>query len=88
MPCLIVSSADRQPADTGHFRSAESPHDAPDREPPRRLAAEALESRDVPSAYDLGDAAAFNALFFSDMTAMNSDAEGRVAVGGHGTFSA
>jgi choice-of-anchor A domain-containing protein len=53
-----------------------------------RLAAVPLESRDVPSAYDLGDAAAFNALFFADMTAMNSDAEGRVAVGGHGTFSA
>jgi choice-of-anchor A domain-containing protein len=52
------------------------------------LAAEPLEVRDVPSAYDLGDAAPFNALFFADMTAMNSDAEGRVAVGGHGTFSA
>src|SRR5436190_4848811 len=53
-----------------------------------RLAVDLLEPRDVPSAYDLGDAAAFNALFFADMTAFNSDAEGRVAVGGHGSFTA
>src|SRR5215207_4403792 len=52
-----------------------------------RLSAEPLEARDVPSAYDLGDAAAFNALLFADMTAMNSDVEGRVAVGGNGSFS-
>jgi choice-of-anchor A domain-containing protein len=52
------------------------------------LSVESLECRDVPSAYDLGDAAAFNAFFFTDMNAFNSDAEGRVAVGGHGTFSA
>jgi len=53
-----------------------------------RLAAERLEARDVPSGYDLGDAAAFNAFFFADMNAFNSDAEGRVAVGGHETLSA
>jgi choice-of-anchor A domain-containing protein len=53
-----------------------------------RLTAERLEPRDVPSAYDLGDAAAFNAVFFTDMNAFNSDVEGRVAVGGQGTFRA
>ncbi len=51
------------------------------------LRLEALEARDVPSAYDLGDAAAFNAFFFTDMTAFNSDVHGRVAVGNHGTFT-
>jgi choice-of-anchor A domain-containing protein len=51
-----------------------------------RLAAEQLEARDVPSAYDLGDAGLFNALFFTDMNAFNSDAEGRVAVGNHATI--
>lgn len=53
-----------------------------------RLAVESLESRDVPSAYDLGAATAFNALFFTDMTAFNSDAEGRVAVGDHADLKA
>lgn len=52
-----------------------------------RLRTEPLEARDVPSAYDLGDAAAFNALFFADMTAMNSDVEGRVGVAGNGSFT-
>jgi choice-of-anchor A domain-containing protein len=52
-----------------------------------RLAAEWLEARDVPSAYDLGDAAQFNALFFNEMIASNSDAEGRIAVGGHASFA-
>src|SRR5947209_9249121 len=52
-----------------------------------RLAAEALEARDVPSASDLGDAAQFNALFFSEMVASNSDAEGRIAVGAHAAIN-
>jgi choice-of-anchor A domain-containing protein len=54
---------------------------------PTPLAAERLEARDVPSAYDLGDAAQFNALFFNEMIAANSDAEGRVAVGGHASLA-
>jgi choice-of-anchor A domain-containing protein len=54
----------------------------------RQLALESLEARDVPSAYDLGDAAAFNALFFGDMNAFTSDAEGRVAVGGNASLYA
>jgi choice-of-anchor A domain-containing protein len=56
-------------------------HAFPIRRP--QLAAEPLEARDVPSAYDLGEASQFNALFLSDMDAFNSDAEGRVAAGGH-----
>jgi choice-of-anchor A domain-containing protein len=60
-------------------------HPLPTRRAP--LTAEPLEARDVPSAYDLGDAAVFNALFFINMTAMNSDVEGRVAVGAHGSFT-
>ena len=52
-----------------------------------RLTAEQLEARDVPSAYDLGDAGLFNTVFFQDMNAFNSDVEGRVAVGGHATIN-
>ncbi|HEX3148326.1 MAG TPA: choice-of-anchor A family protein [Gemmataceae bacterium] len=61
-------------------------HANPTRSARTRLSIEALEPRDVPSAYDLGDASAFNALFFTDMNAFNSDAEGRVAVGGHASI--
>ena len=56
-------------------------HPVPTRRP--RLVAEPLEARDVPSTYDLGDAGSLNALFFTDMDGFNSDAEGRVAAGGH-----
>jgi choice-of-anchor A domain-containing protein len=52
-----------------------------------RLVAERLEARDVPSAYDLGDAGQFNALFFTEMVAFNSDAEGRIAVGQHANIT-
>jgi choice-of-anchor A domain-containing protein len=72
----------RRPADIDSSHPGEGRMTQPTRKR-NRLTVEALEARDVPSAYDLGDAAQFNALFFTEMIASNSDAEGRIAVGWH-----
>ena len=56
-------------------------------EPARpRLAVETLEDRTVPSATDLGGAAQFNAFVFNAFNMHDTDAQGRLAVGGNATL--